>query len=144
MRGDSFTFPRVAAMLDVFYDELARKPDDWAVRGLLADWCEDNNLPQWAECLRWMIRHRKRPYRSSGRLGFTWFNADKLPDVVKDDPESNIPGKVWDLLAHGQQAASHKSYPTLRAAEEDFYDAWAKARSGGWKPDGVPRRRGAR
>jgi hypothetical protein len=131
-------------MLDAFYDELADNPDDWAVRGLLADWCEDNNLAQWAECLRWMIRHRKRPHRSSGSLGFTWFNADKLPDMVTEDPESNIPGKVWDLLDHGQQAARHKAYPTLRAAEEDFYAAWEKARSRGWKPDGTPRRRGAR
>ena len=52
-------------MLDAFFEDLARNPDDWQLRAVMADWCEDNGQGDRAVCLRWMIAHNKRPYSGS-------------------------------------------------------------------------------
>jgi uncharacterized protein (TIGR02996 family) len=120
-------------MLEAFFEDLAEKPEDWQVRGVFADWCEDNGKPELAECLRWMIRRQKRPYHGSG-TSFTWFNADTIRAGM-GDPESDLPGRVYDRLSGGTQVANHRSYATLREAEEALYAAWEAARKKGWKPD---------
>jgi uncharacterized protein (TIGR02996 family) len=123
------------SMLEQFLDELARSPDDWALRGVFADWCEDNRQPALAACLRWMARRRKRAYRGAAGRG-TWFNADTIgPDLRDRDPESNVPGLIFGLLEGGRAVANHKVYPSVRAAEEAFHAAWLRARAGGWDPD---------
>jgi hypothetical protein len=110
---------------DGFYEDLARDPENWQLRSVMADWCEDNDQPALAECLRWMVQHRKRPY-SGASSTWTWFNADTV-DAEQLDPESDIPDRVFRHLT-GQEAAHHKSYPSLRRAEEDFQAAWLAAR----------------
>jgi hypothetical protein len=121
------------SILDQFLNDLAGAPEDWALRGVLADWAEDNNRPQLAECLRWMIRRQKRPYHGSSGGG-TWFNAETIAEGL-GDPESDIPAAVFTLLEGGNEVANHKSFATLRAAEEAFQAAWVKAREEGWKAD---------
>jgi hypothetical protein len=120
------------SILEQFLEDLAKAPEDWKLRGVVADWAEDNHRPELAECLRWMIRKRKRPYPgATGRA--TWFNAETVaPDL--GDPESDIPSAVFVLLEGGQEIAHHKAFPSSRAAEESFQDAWAKARARGWAP----------
>ena len=117
-----------------FIEGLARAPDDWQLRGVFADWCEENDWPGLAACLRWMARRRKRPYRGTAERA-TWFNADTISSGL-GDPESDIPGAVYALLEGGEVVANHTAYPSLRQAEEAFYYAWQKARAGGWDPDG--------
>jgi hypothetical protein len=72
----------------VFLEDLGQDPANWAVRSVMADWCEDNGLPAWAACLRWMTRQHKRPYSGSSGM-FTWFNADTI-DPNLGDPESDL------------------------------------------------------
>jgi hypothetical protein len=122
------------SILDQFLQDLADKPDDWNLRGVVADWAEDNNRPDLAECLRWMIKHNKRPYPSSSG-GATWFNAETISTGL-GDPESDIPAALFGLLQGGQEVAHHKSFPSLRAAEESFQAAWTAARARGWSPEG--------
>src|SRR5947209_4312189 len=101
-------------MLEPYYLDLARNPDDWALRSVFADWCEDNGQPGVAACLHWMVKHHKRPHSSSDQ-SFTWFNADEIgPDL--GDPESDIPGAIYARLQGGQESAHHKSFPSLRQA----------------------------
>jgi hypothetical protein len=121
------------SMVEQFLKDLETTPEDWRVRGIFADWCEDNTQPQLAACLRWMTRLHKRPYHgASGRA--TWFNADTISSGL-GDPESDIPGVIYDLLEGGQKVANHKAYLSMRSAEEAFYSAWQKARERGWNPD---------
>jgi hypothetical protein len=121
------------SILDQLLKDLSGAPDDWSLRGVIADWAEDNNRPQLAECLRWMIRQHKRPYHGSSGGG-TWFNEDTIAEGL-GDPESDIPGEVFTRLEGGNEVANHKTFPTLRAAEESFQEAWEKARADGWKPE---------
>ena len=121
------------SILDQLLKDLSGSPDDWSLRGVIADWAEDNNRPQLAECLRWMIRQNKRPYHGSSGGG-TWFNEDTIAEGL-GDPESDIPAEVFTRLEGGNEVANHKTFATLRAAEESFQEAWVKARAEGWKPE---------
>jgi len=112
--------------------DLCSAPENWELRGVLADWCEDNDLSEQAACLRWMIRHHKRPYHGTQQRA-TWFNADTIAPGL-GDPESDLPGELFRLLEGGKEIANHKSYDTLREAEESLLAAWSKARQSGWKP----------
>lgn len=121
------------SMIDAFLDDLSRTPDDWSLRGVFADWCEDNRQADTAACLRWMVAHHKRPYHGSSGRG-TWFNADTIaPDL--GDPESDIPGPLFDQLPGGKPVANHKAYPSFREAEVAFHQAWREARERGWNPE---------
>ena len=116
-----------------FLEGLATTPEDWALRAVFADWCEENDRPAVAACLLWMARRHKRPYQgTAGRA--TWFNADTISTGL-GDPQSDIPGAVFGRLEGGKTVANHTMYPSLGAAEEAFYHAWEKAREGGWNPD---------
>lgn len=120
------------SILQQLLADLADAPGDWKLRGVLADWCEDNREPVLAECLRWMIARQKRPYVGSADRA-SWFNADTISDGL-GDPESDVPGPVYDLLEGGNQTANHKTFASPRHAEEAFLEAWARARAGGWSP----------
>lgn len=123
--------------LDQLYHSLSDQPNDWPTRAVLADWFEEAGQPVVAACLRWMVRHRKRPYPST-RGTSHWFNAPRV--TTDNDPESDIPEAVYlELSETAGLDDIFRSYPTLRAADEDFYAAWARARKKGWRPDAEPR-----
>ncbi len=121
-------------MLGAFYQDLAQRPDDWALRGVMADWCDDNRLPAVAECLRWMVQHHKRPHLGTDQT-FSWFDAAKIEEGL-GDPESDVPGPVYKKIKGGQESAHHKTFLSLREAEEAFQTAWAAARKRGWSGAG--------
>lgn len=121
------------SILVPFLEDLGRTPEDWILRSVLADWCEDNQQLELASCLRWMIKHHKRPYHAStGRA--TWFNADTISSGL-GDPESDLPGVLFQHLESEWVVANHKAYASSSEAELAFQAAWMKARAGGWKPD---------
>ena len=77
-----------------------------------------------------MADNHKRPYHStSGK--FHWFNAEQA--ITLGDPDSDIPEPVYAILT-GREGLKmvFRDYDTLRAADEDFYAAWAEARRRGW------------
>ena len=117
-----------------FVEGLARAPGDWDLRAVFADWCEENAEADVAACLRWMVRHEKRPYHGSSDRA-TWFNADTIGQGL-GDPESDIPAAIFTLLEGGTALANHKAYATVPQAEEAFYHAWHAAREKGWSPEG--------
>lgn len=112
--------------------EVAADPEDWKLREVLADWFEDNSRPVCAECLRWMVRNKKRPYLGSADRA-SWFNAETIRSGL-GDPASDIPGEVFKRLEGGKQIANHKKFESTRDAEEAFHKAWVSARQGGWAP----------
>jgi hypothetical protein len=107
------------------------------LRNVLADWFEDNNHRDEAECLRWMIENQKRPYHGSNPQA-SWFNADTVSAGL-GDPESDIPGPLYQHLEGGKVTANHQTFDTIKAAEEAFIAAFVKAVKGGWKPAGAPK-----
>jgi hypothetical protein len=119
--------------LDAFYEGLSESPDDWPTREVLADWFEDAGQQPVADCVRWMVLHHKRPYRSSSGV-YHWFNAERV--TTASDPESDIPDAVYGLL-QGREGLEQvfRDYDSLREAEEDFYAAWGKALGQGWTGD---------
>src|SRR5262249_16172742 len=84
------------AMLETFYEDLNKKPEDWSLRGVVADWYEDNGQLEGATAQRWMVQNHKRPYHGSSGT-FTWFNLDSI-DPGLGDPESDIPGGIYQHL----------------------------------------------
>jgi uncharacterized protein (TIGR02996 family) len=126
------------SVLEQLVGDLEAAPEDWKLRGVLADWFEDNGRPERAECLRWMVRQHKRPYGGYrlGKLAVAcWFNADTISAGL-GDPESDIPGTLFLLLEGGKAVANHRSFPSLRQAEEALQAAWVRARAQGWEPGG--------
>jgi hypothetical protein len=120
--------------LDILYQGLDQAPNDWPARAVLADWFEEAGQQAIADCLRWMVAHRKRPYHSTGR-GYHWFNAERV--TTPNDPESDIPEAIYQHM-QGEEGLEtiFRDYESLRQAEEDFYAAWQQALTGGWNPDG--------
>jgi hypothetical protein len=104
-------------MLETFYEDLNKNPEDWSLRAVVADWYEDNGQLEGAVAQRWMVENRKRPYHGSSGT-FTWFNLDSI-DPGLGDPESDIPGAIYQHLT-GQETANHKTYDKLLEAETDF------------------------
>lgn len=117
---------------DQMLDDLAKVPEDWKLRGMIADWCEDNDRPDEAAALRWMVKHQKRPYHGTTSRSATWFNAETIGPGL-GDPESDLPEPVFAQLEGGKPVANHMTYPGLREAEEAFLAAYVKARKQGWK-----------
>jgi hypothetical protein len=124
--------PATPTIIDSFFNDLAEHPDEFGLRGIFADWCEDNPELAWAnlaECMRWMIRHTKRPWRTVAGRG-NWFNAAQVSPGI-GDPSSDLPEFVYEYLEGGRVVLSRREYPTMREAEEAFYEAWKKALSKG-------------
>jgi hypothetical protein len=119
------------SVVDQLLDDLSRAPEDWKLRGVVADWYEDNDRSEEAAALRWMIKNKKRPYHGSASSA-TWFNLDTVSAGL-GDPESDIPGAVFKHLEGGKAVANHMTFPSLREAEEAFLAGWVKARKQGWK-----------
>src|SRR5262245_5364404 len=110
--------------VDALYLALTLSPDDWLLRSVLADSLEEAGLLPVAECVRWMVRHRKRPYRASDG-DYLWFDAHSIRSRV--DPESDVPVEVYrHLTGEVGPWPIHRTYASLRAAEEDFHAAWQR------------------
>ncbi len=123
-------------MFDKFVEDMNEDSDNWKLRSVIADWFEDNNQLAKAECFRWSVLNNKRPCRNGGSkpaATYAWFNKDTI-SAGMTDPESDIPGKLYDCLP-GKSTANHKSYDTLREAEEALIEAYKLAVAKGWNPN---------
>src|ERR1700727_364840 len=74
-----------------------------------ADWFDDNNKPEIANCLRWCSENKKRPQYGRGRYyyDFTWWNSQvwgnnqgrkNRPEM---NPKSDIPADIFVHLKSG-------------------------------------------
>jgi hypothetical protein len=110
-------------VLDYVLSSLDLTPEDYDLRNVLADYAEDNGEGSLAKALRFEAKYRKRPY--IGDSGASWFNADTISSGI-GDPESDIPGPVYEALEGGTKVANHKKYKSKKEAEEAFLLAFAK------------------
>jgi uncharacterized protein (TIGR02996 family) len=139
---------------DSFESALDRRPADWALRLVAADWLEENGDPFGAECLRWQARHRKRPDRNR------WYEPDGLwawwvlfpPDAWNPERPRcrNVPEPLWNKLPpRVDWFAGYRAYPSRAAAEYALRVAWGRLtprqreRVWDWPQAAAPRKRHA-
>lgn len=125
---------------DVLLDDLCAEPDNWVLRGILADWYEDAGEGMKAECLAWSSQNHKRAHQEKRKGSdntevplFVWFDASKVAPNL-GDTESDLPGELFKHLGGGKAVANHMLYKTRREAEEALVAAWVAARAAGWTP----------
>ena len=118
---------------DQFLDEMEAAPDDFTIRSIFADWCEDNGKEELAECLRWMVENGKRPrIMTRPIVEWVWYDEESYVDIdVESDLPSNIFKRLGGFLGNEDSRTGvsgdpfgSKRYKTFRAAEEAFYKAW--------------------
>jgi uncharacterized protein (TIGR02996 family) len=119
--------------LDAFFHTLRQTPDDWLCRAALADWFEEAGLDHTAACVRWMVRHGRRPSLNAAGHAF-WFDADApLPYT---EAMAYLPPELYRALRARQLPHYCCTYADLRDAEEDLYAAWAAVHeAGSWESD---------
>jgi hypothetical protein len=105
---------------------MAEAPDDFDLRRVAADWCEENGRDADAARLRWMATHRKRPRFLRASTECQWY--DKAAQVCKPpiDPQSDLPTGLYELLRAGEKRWSFRHYDRFSTAEADIAQAWAR------------------
>jgi uncharacterized protein (TIGR02996 family) len=108
-------------MIDHFMSLLDKDPEDFTTRKVFADWCEENNMPERAQALRYMIKYRKRPKQWNDKL-FLWFNNKYLGRTC------DLPAGIFKRLTVyvRDSDAYKKEYSSARLAEEDFHQAYIR------------------
>jgi hypothetical protein len=125
---------------DAFFLSLEEIPGDRVTLLALADWYEEQDQHDCADCLRWTVRHGHYPFRAvrAGlkKFGHEWHEGWYWWAI--DDPYSGeswghprhcqLPPEVWRQLQHTipYVPAVMKEYPTQRAAYEALFEAWPR------------------
>src|SRR5262245_29400774 len=129
--------------LDALYKALDDKPDDQVTIRALADWYEEHDNQDAAECLRWTAEEKKHPFLYKKRGGGvsvsckTWHDKWLWWAIFKEgeheygndwghSPECRLPPGLWDKIKHtfDYDPAVFKEYPSRRAAYEALFEAW--------------------
>lgn len=108
----------------------AENPNDSVLRFIVADAAEEAGKPFWAEALRWMGRHGKRPEDCAGALHyatypFTWW-------FHMENERHNLPVKSITDILHFDKSQSG-TFLTAEEAEMALLVDWEKARIDGWE-----------
>jgi hypothetical protein len=120
-------------MRDAFFAALRQNPGDWLTRAALADRCEENGLDHTAACVRWMVRHRRRPSVNAAGSAF-WFDASQPLHFT--ETVAHLPAALFRALRGHRIPHYCCIYTDLREAEEDLYAAWAEVQETGTRqPD---------
>lgn len=130
------------AELAAFYQALEDDPGDAVTLRVLADWFEDHGWRDEADCLRWVVRLRRRPFRysrdaglavtgSSMKDGWFWWAIDD-PHYGRDwgHPRTcRLPPALWNRLRNpfDFEPLVFKHYPTAEEAYEALLAAWPLA-----------------
>lgn len=133
---------KVESVVESLFANVVENQSDWHFRSILADWYDDHNVYGEAECYRWMVTNRKRPYNGSPPNA-SWFNDQTVAPGLGDS-ESDIPEEVYKVLDGGKVTANHRTYPSIEEAEKAFLIAFLKARKEGWDGTIKPRKEEAK
>ena len=122
-----------------FFLSLDERPGDWVILQALADWYEEQGLPENARCLRWTADRALHPfrYRRDGGLtvsgaswhdGWFWWALDDRDSGAEwgHPLHCRLPRGVWKHLRRTFDHAESvfKEYPTQRAAYDALLEAW--------------------
>lgn len=109
---------------DPFSQHLDTHPEDWTTRLVYADWLEEQGRYAEAECQRWMVRKKRKPFHF---IQWSWSDKDKA--VSADKSPSLLPGRVYKALPDASEEVSSREeyrwrlFLTRREAETSLCKA---------------------
>ncbi len=129
---------KLQALMQPLWD----KPDDFELWGVVADWCEENGLDNWNDCIRWLIKERRIACDYPKHVGEalqgtkymrSWYEEEYFRDNCDNHYQRNsdvtnayVPRKVHKKLAYDQSTGQGKFYFTTEGAYLALLDAWSK------------------
>lgn len=143
------------AISDKIAEDMAASPEDSYYRAVMGDFLRDNNFEEEADAMDWSAGKVRdwhgridesdpkpqrvtyiRPYTDQDVKGqWVWFDGPKLLGRVDlYDPQSNLPTPVYEQMTCKDKVANYRKYDSPEKAEEDFVQAFVKARRQGWDP----------
>lgn len=115
---------------------LDEDPNDWSLRAIYADWLEEQGRDGEAAGQRWMIQHKKRPFRpqysgvmTTNGARWWWYNlANRRPhsDGLYEDPWSDLPEDLFRKLIKGppdSESYLSQTYRLRQRAEKALFKA---------------------
>lgn len=101
-------------------------PEDWDLRLVLADLCEDMGRTDEAACLRWQVREKKRahPFVDTWRV----YNEAELTDYESTvDPPSDLPDSLFKQIGDSYRLSwKVAEFASCREADMALVDAFVK------------------
>jgi hypothetical protein len=130
-----------AQLQSALYTALEQNPSDAVTLLALADVYEEVEDLNAAECLRWTVQRKKRPFRydPDQRMKVTytgwhkgWYWWARLGDGYHwgHPVACRLPITVWRQLSHTfkYNPRVFKEYPSLRQAYEALYQIWPRVK----------------
>ncbi len=118
-------------MIKSLLEKLYENTLDTIQRMVVADWYEENGQQEYADCHRWIARHKRHPFQkliTNNR--YWWFinDAEKAPNL--------LPNRLLTRLKKIQSInyLYSENYESIREEEEDLLYAWTKAAKQGEAP----------
>jgi uncharacterized protein (TIGR02996 family) len=122
-----------------FYLALKENPGDPVTLLALADWYEENGLPEHASCLRWTAQRHRFPFEyrkeDPGMVNhskawtdgwYWWAIDDPVGRGWGHPPTCHLPRPLWKRLENHFpfDVGVFKHFPSLQAAYEALFDVW--------------------
>jgi uncharacterized protein (TIGR02996 family) len=103
---------------------------DVVSQAALADWFDEQGDAQAAECLRWVVRNRRRPghYPAQDTYG-SYFWELQEPAPLLNDPPAQLPEALWNAVGDNDEphpVGSFKSYGSPQAAYRALVAGWKR------------------
>ncbi len=118
------------------------KPADFELWGVVADWCEENGLNDWNDCIRWLIKERRIACDYPKHVGEaleetkymrSWYEEEYFRDTQTNHYQRNanvanayVPRRLHKKLAYDQSTGQGKFYFTTERAYLALLNAWKK------------------
>ncbi len=138
-RTSTRTMEMIPTQLRALMQPLWDKPDDFVLWGIVADWCEENGLDDWNDCIRWLIKERRvacdypkhaRGIRST-KYARSWYEEEYFRRASPDRHDRNvtdayIPNKLFKKMRCNEYTGQGRFYLTTIGAYLALLDAWEK------------------
>ncbi len=117
---------------------LWERPDDFTQWGIVGDYCEENGMTKWCDCIRYIIREKRVVcHRASSVAGATkaWYKYSNFTNglewgtSLRFGNASLLPDDIWAKLPH--RAPTDTScchyYASTESAYLALFEAWDKS-----------------
>jgi uncharacterized protein (TIGR02996 family) len=123
--------------LTAFFEALEDDPGDAVTLLALADWLDEGGESAKAECLRWLAKEGKAPYRyhranellyhhETWQEGWWWWTTDREKSPWGYPESSSLPHRLWKKMKHSfsYDPCVFKEYHTVRGALQAVLEVW--------------------
>ncbi len=115
---------------------LWESPDDLMQWGIVGDYCEENGLTKWCDCIRYLIREKRvvchRENSNSPRAVRAWYKKSAFTHGLEQETslkfgnESLLPDDVWAKLPYRRptDTGCGRFYDSTESAYLALLEAW--------------------